>query len=355
MKNKGKIRKYFVRFLGLSILPTLLVSCGSYYTYYSDGIYGEAPAVQYLEVVEHYPAPPRQQTTVVKSNRYSDFFRDKAQQYNNPDESFTHFTNVDGYASNSYTAPEQQSYAGWGNNPSQVVVNVYDNDYYWRNPYYGYNSYWGYGAWYPSSYRYDYYGYPYYRNRVNWGISIGWGGYYDPYWGWSGYYNPYWGYAYGGYYPYYRGYYPYYGGRYYSRDYYYDRGSSYNRNYGSYYGGGRAIVRDNSRRGDSNRYYNYENSRSTQGSYNRTTVPSRGYESRSGNYNNRNNSGNYQNNNYNNSTRGYESRYNSNSSNTNRSYESNSSRSFDNSGSSGSSRSSSSGSSGGGHRSSNRR
>lgn len=268
MKNNGEIRKYFVRFLGLSILPALLVSCGSYYAYYSDGIYGEAPAVQYLEVVEHYPTPPRQQTTVVRSNRYSDFFRDKAQQYNNPEESFTHFTDVDGYASKSYTAPEQQSYAGWGNNPSQVVVNVYDNDYYWRNPYYGYNSYWGYGAWYPSSYRYDYYGYPYYRNRVNWGISIGWGGYYNPYWGWGGYYNPYWGYAYGGYYPYYRGYYPYYGGRYYSRDY---RNEYYNdRYYGRRSYDGRVYSPTTGRRGDSNRYENYNNSRNNSSSTRRT-------------------------------------------------------------------------------------
>ncbi len=345
MKKNNKLRENLVRFFGIVTLPALLASCGSYYAYYGDGIYGELPPER-VTVVEHYSNYPQQNAPA--PNKYRDYFRDKAQQYSNVEEKFTHFTDVDSYSSDYYTEKEGQSYGGWGSNATQVTVNVYDN--YWGSPYYGYNSFWGYGAWYPYNYGYGYYGYPYYRNRVNWGISIGWGGYYNPYWGWSGYYNPYWGYAYGGYYPYYGGYYPYYGGRYYSRDYYYDRGSSYNRNYGSYYGGGRAIVRDNSRRGDSNRYYNYENSRSTQGSYNRNTVPSRGYESRSGNYSNRNNSGNYQNNNYNNSTRGYESRYNSNSSNTSRSYESNSSRSFNNSGSSGSS-----GSSGGGHRSSNRR
>lgn len=346
MKKNNKLRGILVRFSFLLALPALLVSCGSYYAYYSDGIYGELPPER-VAIVEHYERYPQRNVPSVQ-NRYSDYFRSKAEQYSNEDGSFTHFTDIDSYNSEYHTNPKGESYAGWGNNPTQVVVNVYDN--YWNTPYYGYNSFWGYGAWYPY-YRYGYSSYPYYRHRSNWGFSIGWGSYYDPYWGWNSY-HPYYGYNYyGGYYPYYYdGYYPYYGGRYYSRDYYYNRNNSYGRDYDNGYRSGnrRAIVRDNSRRGDSNRYYNYDNSRN----YNRNEAPSRGYESRSGNYN-RN-----QNNNYNNSgntQRGYESRYNSNSSNTNRSYESSPSRGFNNSGGSDSRGGSSGSSGGGGSRSSNRR
>ncbi len=263
MKKNNKLRENLVRFFGIVTLPALLASCGSYYAYYGDGIYGELPPER-VTVVEHYSNYPQQNAPA--PNKYRDYFRDKAQQYSNVEEKFTHFTDVDSYSSDYYTEKEGQSYGGWGSNATQVTVNVYDN--YWGSPYYGYNSFWGYGVWYPYNYGYGYYGYPYYRNRVNWGISIGWGGYYNPYWGWSGYYNPYWGYAYGGYYPYYGGYYPYYGGRYYARDY---RNGYYNdRYYGRRSYDGRVYSPTTGRRGDSNRYENYNNSRNNSSSTRRT-------------------------------------------------------------------------------------
>ncbi|MDO5104887.1 hypothetical protein [Capnocytophaga sp.] len=330
-KLSGKLAKYFA----IAALPMLLASCGSYYAYYSDGIYGERPPERFT-VVEHYEQPP--QRNAYSPSRYQDYFREKAQQYSNADGKFTHFTDVDSYTSDHYNTGEGKSYGGWGSNATQVTVNVYDN--YWNAPYYGYNHYWGYGAWYPYQ-RYN----PYYRNHLNWGISIGWGNYYNPYWNWYDGYYPYYGYGYyGNYYP--RYYYPYYGGRYYPRDYYYSPNGSYNRGYGEYYGGrGRAIVRDNSRRGDSNRYYNYENSRNSQGYYNRNTTPSRGYENRSGNYGNRNNNYDYNNSRNDLPTRGYENR---NYNNSGRSYDNGTSRGYNNSGNGGNS-------GGGSYRSSNRR
>lgn len=345
MKTNNKLKRNVAKFLGIFALPALLASCGSYYVYYSDGIYGEVPPER-VTVVEHYNNYPSRNIHTPRS-KYRDYFREKAEQYSNTEESFTHFTDVDAYTSDFYTNPERKAYAGWGSNPSQVTVNIYDNN--WNYPYYGYNSYWGYGAWYPYESYYGYGYYPHYRNRLNWGFSIGWGNYYNPYWNWYDRYG--YGYYGRGYYPHYGyGYYPhYYGGRYYSRDYYYSPNNSYNRGYNNNYYDrrGRAIVRDNSRRGDANRYYNYENSRNARGHYNRETAPSGRYENRSGNYSNRNN------NNYNNSrndlpTRGYENR---NYNNSSRNYESNSSRGYDNSGS----RNSGSSGSGGSHRSSNRR
>lgn len=311
MKKNNNLRRNLARFFAIVALPTLLVSCGSYYTYYSDGIYGEVPPERVV-IVERYDNYPSQRNVLVPQNKYSNYFREKSQQYDNTEGSFTHFTDVDSYSSDFYNNANGQSYAGWGNNHSQVTVNVYDN--YWNNPYYGYNSFWGYGAWYPYNY-YGYGYYPYYRNRVNWGISFGWGGYYNPHWGWYDRYDyPYYGY-YGGFYPrhygyYYPQYYGYYGGRYYdNRD-----GRVYNYD-------GRRYSPTVGRRGDANRYANYNN-RQSSGSTSRSYAPSnqnRNYsDSRTynRNYNNSNYRDDHSSRNYNN--------YN-NSSNSSRSYNSGSS------------------------------
>ena len=258
------------------------------------------------------------------------------------DSSFTHFTDVNSYRSNAYTG--NSSYGGWGSNPSRVNVNVYNNG--WINPYYGWNNYWGYGAWYPY---YSYYDYPYYRPyRSGWSFSLGWG--------WGNYYDPYWGGYYGGYYPYYGYYgypyygyygYPYYGYGYYydyyrPRDYYYEPNRSYGRDY---YGGsrGRAIIRDDERRGDPNRYSDYN-----RGSYNRSQTQGNNYSNEAGRPNYQNQG---RNNDYNRAPSGYELR---------RAYESNNSNysgrssNYSNSNSGGNYNSSSSSNSGGGYRSSNR-
>ncbi|WP_460485931.1 hypothetical protein [Capnocytophaga sp. HP1101] len=312
MKKNFNLRKT-MRYLTLGAVASLtLTSCVGYY--YADGIYNDPvpERVRYVEresYPERYDYPPENRYS---PNKYRDYFGEKAQQYQQkPDSSFTHFTDVNSYRSNAYTSGNS-SYGGWGSNPSRVNVNVYNNG--WMNPYYGWNNYWGYGAWYPYNY-YGYYDYPYYRNRSGWSISLGWG--------WGNYYDPYWGGYYGGYYPYYGygypyGYYGYYGYPYYGYGYYYDyyRPRDYyyepNRSYGrDYYGRsrGRAIIRDDGRRGDPNRYSNYNN-----GSYNRSQTQG------SNNYGN-GSQPNYQNqsrgNEYNGARNGYELRraYESNNSN----------------------------------------
>ena len=287
---------------------------------------------------ERYDYPPENRYT---PNKYKDFFSEKAQQYQQTDSSFTHFTDVNSYRSNAYTG--NSSYGGWGSNPSRMNVNVYNNG--WINPYYGWNNYWGYGAWYPY---YSYYDYPYYRPyRSGWSFSLGWG--------WGNYYDPYWGGYYGGYYPYYSYYgypyyygyygYPYYGyyyDYYRPRDYYYEPNRSYGRDY---YGGsrGRAIIRDDERRGDPNRYSDYN-----RGSYNRSQTQGNNYSNEAGRPNYQNQG---RNNDYNRAPSGYELR---------RAYESNNSNysgrssNYSNSNSGGNYNSSSSSNSGGGYRSSNR-
>ncbi|MFK8297973.1 hypothetical protein ACI76O_03710 [Capnocytophaga cynodegmi] len=301
MKTNNKLQRNLAKFLGIFALTALLTSCGSYYVYYNDGIYGELPPER-VTIVERYDNYPSRSVSVPQS-KYRDYFREKALQYSDTQESFTHFTDVDSYTSDFYTNPERKAYAGWGNNPTQVTVNVYDNN--WGYPYHRYNSYWGYGAWYPyDNYYYGYY--PYHRNHFNWGFSIGWGNYYNPYWNWYdryGYYDR-------GYYPYYGyGYYPYYGGRYYPR-YYNDR-RYYDRGY--YYGNdSRRYSPTVGRRGDNNRYNN-----DRQRNYSRSYSPNNS-DSRS--YNRRNdNDYNYNNRNYDNSSRSYS---------PNRDYNNNSSRSY---------------------------
>lgn len=306
-------------------ISSVLGSCGGYIGY-DDGIYGESTP-RYTSREPRYERPTQETQGSYKAylqqkaNGYSDF------QGNTQQPSYTPLTDV-----NSYRTPEQNqqptynSYAGWGDNPSQSSVTIYNNYGYGGlyHPYwdwnYRHNYYWGSGAWgYPYSH---YYGYNYYRPyRSGWSITIGsgypyyGGGYYGYY---GSYYSPYY-YGYN-YYPYYYGYYPYYYG---GDRYYYSGNTNYNR---------REVIRTNTRRGDTNRYQNYENSRNS--SY-RTSLPISGYENR--NYNNSSHSRNDL------PTSGYENR----NYTPSQSYESN--RSYN----SGSSNNSSN--SGGGYRSSNRR
>ncbi len=108
---------------------------------------------------------------------------------------------------------ENQGYSEWGGSPSQVIVNVYDNNWgmaywnnYWYSPYYS----WGWSHW------HGYYG---------WNVGLGWNSWYGPGWGWG--YNHWYGN------PYY-GHYPYYGGSHHHHYYNYgrDRGRHYSSNSG---------------------------------------------------------------------------------------------------------------------------
>lgn len=288
-------------------ISSVLGSCGSYIGY-DDGIYGEN-APRHIAKEPRYERPTHETQSSYKAylqqkaNGYSDF------QGNMQQPSYTPLTDV-----NSYRTPEQNqqptynSYAGWGDNPSQNSVIVYNNYGYGGHyhPYwdwnYRHNYYWGSGAWgYPYSH---YYGYNYYRPyRSGWSITIGsgypyyGGGYYGYY---GSYYSPYY-YGYN-YYPYYYGYYPY--ERYYNGGYY-NNGRKHN---------GWVTSRGGGVRGDSQRYEQYRQSNTQSNSYNngRSNTYSRSYQEHNSSptpspmYRSDNSSRSY-NNSYDNSSRSYNS------------------------------------------------
>jgi len=160
------------KFQALAILPvaTLLVaSCGSYQqaSYYEDGIYSSGDRVVRVEKKSAEAMRIEEQ----EQNIYGDYFGQKADEYAEIlDEEI--FTDIDSYSSQMQndTIPlgEQTDYfaynntyngnPGWGDNPTSLTINVYDNNWGWGG-FYGWNDpYWNFG-----------WGYPYY----------GWG------WGWN--------------------------------------------------------------------------------------------------------------------------------------------------------------------------
>ena len=326
MERNNKLQKMITKLPLWAASLCLLTSCGSYY--YADGIYGDImPERNYQYEAPRHDRYDENQPPRHLHNNYKEYFAQKAQQYKQaPDTTYTAFTDVNSYRSSAYDTGGN-TYGGWGSNAQQVNVNVYNHNRY------GYP----YSYYYPYSYGY----YPYYTPyRSGWSFSLGWSSY-DPYWGsWGNYYyspyydyygyRPYGYYPYGGYYgyyPYYGYYYPYgygyYGGYNYGyqhpREYYYEPDNSYRRNSYSnqvpYYGRGRAIIKDDGRRGDPNRYeeYNYNYNTEAYGrrqsdsrNYNNSQM-GRNYNSNSGNYNYNSNSGNYNSSSNSDSSRGYKS------------------------------------------------
>ncbi|MEL6919199.1 MAG: hypothetical protein AAFO99_15895, partial [Bacteroidota bacterium] len=127
-----------------ALIGVFLISCGSYQqaSYYdNDGIYASGDNRVSVE------KPPRtaQNTQQAEDNVYSNYFGQKAQEY---DEILDNevFTDVDSYyggvENDSLEVTNQtdyfdsnndyQGYAGWGESPSNVNINIYYN--------------WGYGG-----------------------------------------------------------------------------------------------------------------------------------------------------------------------------------------------------------------
>lgn len=164
-----------------------LTSCGSYQYVGqdSDGIYSEDEVQE--DVV--------QADTEANSTYYKNYFKEKSLEMgsNGNDEVFVDIDSYEGSYSEDYVEAANVGYGAWGENTSEVSVNIYNSGFnnYWNRPYYGWNSFgWNrpYSGW--------NFGYGY--------GDFGYGGFYSPYW-----YSPYnfgYGYGYGGY-PYYSGYY----------------------------------------------------------------------------------------------------------------------------------------------------
>jgi hypothetical protein len=188
------------RILTLSIFgyaTLLLVSCGSYQnTSDSDGIYAtndrSSNVSEEKEIVEDNS----------KNNYYKQYFKSKASATEQIPEEDLIFTDIDSYTSNEtldedgyIIEEEEESYGAWGENSSDVTINVVNTGgyFYGAGWYGGWYRPWGYSVW---NRPFNGYGYG------NWGIGFGWGGYYNP-----------WYCA------------PFYGGNYYNNNY------AYNNNY----------------------------------------------------------------------------------------------------------------------------
>ena len=150
----------------IGILSVLVVSCGSYQnsSYYDiDGVYG-APQRYETNNENKYS-----EQNLEQSNKYSEQFR-------NMQDDYTYFTDVEDYSSELNdsvvtvyrNSNNNQQYAGWGNNASNVTVNYYDN-WGWNN---WYSPYWGMGwnNWYGPGWGWNT---GWYGN--NWGCNAGWG------------------------------------------------------------------------------------------------------------------------------------------------------------------------------------
>lgn len=198
MKNytQLKLNSAFV-FACFSLI--MLSSCGSYQYVgsTSDGIYSEdEPEYVVIEDVSYQEEP--------NSNYYSNYFREKALEVESTEDVDPVFTDVDSYESQSNINSNQN--AGWGDNSSQVNINVYDsgwNNWGWGYPYNGWNN-WGWNR--PFGWNYGY-------GWNNWGWnSWGWNNWGWNNWGWnSGFYGGY----YGGLHPFYGYGYGFYGNPYY--------------------------------------------------------------------------------------------------------------------------------------------
>lgn len=236
-KSHNKIKTFGIP-IGAAFL---LASCGTYQqsSYYGDGIYSSDREVVRVEK-RNADAVPAQEG---QGNQYEEYFGQRADQIGEILDNEV-FTDIDGYTSqdpnDSIPYGDQADYMaqnntylgnpGWGDNPTNLTINVYDNS-------------WGYGGLYGFGWNYPYWGlgwnYPYY----------GWGwGWHNPWrynrwgWAWGGYYSPWYGYGSWGY-PRYYGYYGYW-----SRPNYYNNGRSYarmtgRRGYNNDYIGGTTLLR----------------------------------------------------------------------------------------------------------------
>lgn len=179
--KKPSLKMLWTRSL-YGLIAVALTACGSTYnTTDADGIYGEdtTPVVAESDNAE--------ENDEAKNSYYKQYFKTKSQSLDEIPEEDVIFTDIEAYSSNEsldeegYVVVEEtggyNGYAGWGDNTTDVSVNVYG----------GYGG-WGWGG--------------------GWGIGFGWG-WGNPYWGWGGAWGyPYWGW--GGYWGWYGGYNPWY-------------------------------------------------------------------------------------------------------------------------------------------------
>lgn len=165
------------QFLVFGILVATLFSCGSYQnsSYYdSDGIYNQSTNVSRTE-------------NNTNTNTNSENFKRRFAQIQESNQDL--FVDVENY-NNPDTSTVVVNRTGWGNQPSSVQVNIYDNSWGWNawmGPGWGmgWGRPWGWNAWIGPGW--------------GWNAGWAWGGWYDPFWGpgwgwgWNSWYGPGWG------------------------------------------------------------------------------------------------------------------------------------------------------------------
>lgn len=160
------------RYLYLCIVVISITSCSSFKnsSYYdSDGIYSSSDRETSIDNNQTY--------TQTKPNSV---YVDKFRQIQNDFEETEYFTDVDSYTSNRTDTVYviDKSYAGWGNNSSDVNINYYNNG--WNNWGYGFNS------WYGPGWNNGFY----FGNPWGFGFNYGWNNWLSPYpyYWWNGWY-----------------------------------------------------------------------------------------------------------------------------------------------------------------------
>ncbi|MFD2914930.1 hypothetical protein [Psychroserpens luteus] len=171
MQLNNYIQTKFPFFVALS-LTFLLASCGSYQYvgYDNDGIYSDNEDVVYEEA---------RTVSVQDQSVYKDYFTEKSLQYSEiPDDGSAIFTDIDSYEGNyddEYVEDTQAGYAGWGQESTDVSINIYNSG--WNSPYWG-DGY-GYGRYRPWGYNSfgwnNPYGYNYGWNSWGWNMGFGYG------------------------------------------------------------------------------------------------------------------------------------------------------------------------------------
>ena len=162
MKTHYSIFKRISLYGVLGLFGVAATSCGSYQNtskYDNDSIYNGTqrdgngqPVYQYNDGnVGQY----RDGNVDGQNMNYQAYFKSLQTQY-------PATVDVQGTENDSVVVVENyNTNAGWGENPDNVVVNVYDNS--WGGGYYGWGGYpgWGWNSWYGGG---------------GWGLGWGWGG-----------------------------------------------------------------------------------------------------------------------------------------------------------------------------------
>jgi hypothetical protein len=204
MKNINFKKPAFYKIAASVIIATAFVSCGSYQSVsYNDGIYSDNQESYQAEEIQ-----PQDTYSDNSSAYYESLFQQGAESHGNNFAADSVFTDVESYSNSSYDASDPDytaSYgggeAGWGTNPSQVIVNYYDNGFGWNNGFYG-NGFYGNGFGWNNwgwnrgfGWNNGFYGNGFGWNSWAWNAGFGWNnGFYGNgfgwnNWGWNGNYG----------------------------------------------------------------------------------------------------------------------------------------------------------------------